>query len=456
MTHSGNFAAFAAFAATAELADFSPEAARRALDAITDCLGCMVAGRGESLAEKLLRVLPNWAPGQLAGTAPLIGAGRVALPTDSALFNGAIAHALDYDDTNHPAYAHPTAVLLPTILAIGGIATVSGADALAAYIVGFEMFGKLGRALNTHHYARGWHTTNSFGTLAAAAAAARLLRLSPDLTARALSIATTSASGLRVHFGTMVKPLHAGLAARNGVLAALLAREDFTAAADALDHRYGFASVFNAGEAIDLAALAAPADPLEILTEFGLALKPFPSCGATHSGIEAALLLHRELAGRPIRRIRAGVSEMAFKPLIHVMPATPLEGKFSLHYCLAAALATGEVGLKTFRQELIDSPAIRTLIERTDMAADDRVRHDPEFATAVQVETEDGTQHEKLIPLAIGKPARWFTEPQLRRKFMDCCAAQLPSDRADDLYATIRGLPFLGSVAELAPQLAGR
>jgi len=160
----------------------------------------------------------------------------------------------------------------------------------------------------------------------------------------AIGIAASAAGGLRANFGTMVKPLHAGYAARNGVLAALLAREGLIASEVALEHRYGYCNVFNHGIGYDPAPLSAWGEPLEILSEFGLALKPFPSCGATHTGIEAALLLRKEIGGAPIRSVRAGVSEMAFEPLIHVMPNSGLEGKFSLHYCIAAAVASWVAG----------------------------------------------------------------------------------------------------------------
>src|SRR5205814_1332762 len=151
----------------------------------------------------------------------------------------------------------------------------------------------------------------------------------------------------------------------------------------------------------------------------GLALKPYAACGATHPGIEAGERLHARLAGRTIRAVRAGVCEMAFAPLIHVMPASPLEAKFSLHFCLAAALLHGPVTLGTFCDERVNDPAIRALIPRICMELDARWKDDGEFATEVVVETENGETLVEFVPLAQGKPARWFSTERLRAKFAD-------------------------------------
>jgi 2-methylcitrate dehydratase PrpD len=434
-----------------------PEAARsRAVDAMTDGVGCMLAGAREPLAAPLLRTLPSASKFSVQTPAVMAGTGRYAAPGDAALFNGAVGHALDFDDTNHPAYAHPTAVLLPAMLAVAPRAEATGAELVTAYVIGFDLIGKLGRALNTAHYARGWHTTSSFGSVAATLAAARVLRLDRTRIETALGIAASSSSGLRANFGTMVKPLHAGLAARNGVMAALLAAEGFDAASGILERQYGYCSTFNDGLPFDLTPLMTPGEPLEILTEYGLALKPYPSCGATHPGIEAALALHADLQpGEEVTSMRAGVSEMAFKPLIHRMPSTPLEAKFSLHFCLAAALVDGFVDLSTFDDRRVNDVKIRALIDRTTMEADDRVRHDPEFATVVAIETNHGRKLERLIPLAQGKPERWMSDAQLKAKFATCAERSVSRAAADAIFARVRTLDKNTLVADLCAMLSG-
>jgi len=221
----------------------------------------------------------------------------------------------------------------------------------------------------------------------------------------------------------MVKPLHAGYAARNGVLAALLAREGFDASAVSLEHRFGYLQVFNDGIGFDPAPLRALGQPLEILTKYGMALKAYPSCGATHTGIEAALALRGDCGEEKIDSVRAAVSEMAFSPLIHVMPETPLEGKFSLHYCVAAALVFGDVNLSTFTQEKVDDPRVRALIPKITMELDELLLDDSEFPTELTVRLASGRELVQMVPLAIGKPERWLSPERLRAKFEDCTTA---------------------------------
>ena len=444
---------------TSAMADFAtrkheyPAIARsRALDAMIDCLGCMFAGSREQLATPLLKVIPNTLGESTLFPSLLLGTSRYSSPADAALFNGTIAHALDYDDTNHPAYAHPSAVLVPALLSAARISNASGADLIDGYIAGFEIFGKLGRAMNTQHYKRGWHATSSFGTLAAVVGVARILGLTQQQTVMALGIAASSASGLRANFGSMVKPLHAGYAARNGVLAAQLAGEGFDASEVVLEHSYGYLSVFNAGIGFDEAPLMALGESLEILTQHGLALKPYPACGATHPGIEAALALHAELRGEQIESVHAGVCEMAFSPLIHVMPATSLEGKFSLHYCVASALVFGEVNLDTFTPAKVADPRVRALIPKITMKTEERWKDDPEFSTEITVVTQSGRRLSKHIPLAAGKPDRWFTAQQLRAKFDDCTAL-LGSAFQDRVYSALRNMEEAPDASLLIGQL---
>jgi 2-methylcitrate dehydratase PrpD len=430
--------AMAAFAVHA--VGFPARARARARDAILDSVGCMLAGSREALGPKLLKVVAAFREPTPQAPAALLGTRHYASAQDASLYNGTIAHALDYDDTNHPAYAHPSAVIVPALFALAPLCDAHGDDVVTAYIVGFEAFGKLGRAMNTQHYKRGWHATGTFGALAAALAAGRLLRLTEPQMVMALGIAASSASGLRANFGSMVKPLHAGYAARNGVLAALLAREGFDASGDSMDHAYGYLSVFNAGIGFDPAPLLVMGNDLEILTEHGLALKPYPACGATHPGIEAALQLHQDLAGQRIASVRAGVCEMAFSPLIHVMPNAPLEGKFSLHFCLAAALLEGQLGLASFTDAKIADPAIRALIPKIAMELDDTLRDDTEFATIVSVVTESGARFERFVPLAMGKPARWFSVERMRAKFGDCAEAVLGPAGCEHAFTALRAL----------------
>jgi len=446
---------FAEFAIASRRWEFPVRAREMAIDAITDCLGCIVAGAAEPLAASLRDVVGG---GQAAHddhpVGPLVGTGRRGTAYDSALYNGALAHAIDYDDVTHPAYAHPGASLTPTILALAAHTNATGPEAITAYILGIEMISKLGRALNTAHYKNGWHATATFGSLGSAATAASLLRLDAEPFAMALAMAASSAGGLRANFGTMTKPLHAGFAARNGVLAALMARAGVTAAADILDHRYGFAGVFNHHDNIDARHFDTWGAPLEILTEFGLGLKPYPACGATHPPIEAAIELRGQLRSLDaIRSVRVGVTEMHFEPMVCAHATTGLEGKFCMGYCIAAALLDGEVTLGTFADVTVPRINASGLPEKVRMELDERVAGNTEFGAVVTIETTDGQVLEKLVPLAIGKPGRWFSKERLAHKFHDCCRGAIAQKTAETLHALAQGLDTATSLDSLIDAL---
>ena len=428
---------------------FPPLARARAADAMTDCVGCLLAGSQEPVASIVRKVITRSNRGAL-----LLGDANRAAPADAALFHGTLAHAVDYDDTNHPAYAHPSAVLVPAMFAVAEQGDATGEDLVTAYIVGFQILGKLGRALNFAHYQRGWHPTCTFGTLAAAAAASRLLGLTTKQTSMAIGIAASAASGLRANFGSMVKPLHAGYAARNGVLAALLAEQGMVASELALDHEYGFCQVFNDGLPWDPASLAQWGEPLEILTRHGLALKSFPACGAAHTAIEAAIALRAAIDGKTICAVTAHVAQRAFAPLIHAAPRTPLEGKFSLQFCVAAALVDGTVNLETFTQQKLDDPAISGLIAKVAMLADPSLPEPEEFPVRLEIRTEDGALYERSVPLAMGKADRWPTIEQQRAKFLDCARGARAPDAAGAAFETLRTIDSRIPVVALLRALA--
>jgi 2-methylcitrate dehydratase PrpD len=432
--------------------DIPGDARQRAVDALTDCAGCAVAGAAEPVAASVLRTIYT-AP-QCPGV--LIGAAQRAPAPDAALHNGAAAHALDYDDISHPAYSHPSAVLLPALLSCAEHPGLTGRDVVTAYVIGIEVFGKLGRVLNLHHYKSGWHATSTFGAIAGSVAVGSLLRLSKNQLLSAIGLAAATSSGLRCNFGTMAKPLHAGYAARNAVLAALLATNGCDSSADALTHKYGFFSTFNAGAGISADRFSGWGTPFEILTESGIGLKLYPSCAATHPAIEAAERHRRALEGRvdTIRKVRVGMSEFATEPLIYVVPETPLQGKFSMHYCVAAALAHERVSLKTFSSAAIADSRTLALMDKVDTYIDERVRDDHEFAAVVSVETTDGRTREELVRVAPGKPQRWFTHDQLERKFMDCCAQNERVRDARRAFDVMQAIDSAKPLSEIAPALS--
>ncbi len=342
-------------------------------------------------------------------------------------------------------------------LAAGELTGASGRDLLDAYAIGFEIECALGRAVNPSHYARGWHCTSTLGSVGAAAAAARLLRLDPGQTAQALSIAASEASGLKENFGTMVKPLHAGLAARNGVLAALLAANEFTASTAAIDGPQGFIAAMSA-EARDVTALLAGLGSRWEILETGITVKLYPSCAATHPPLDALLALRRQhgFGPRDVESIDVAVDAVTPSVLIYPEPRTALEAKFSLPFCVAAAATFGRVGIDTFEEAQLADPAVRDSAARTVMRVDDTLgREAPSLTQAVvTVRLSGGRVLTARADGARGYPKQPASAEELDAKFR-ACASRTCADRSiDEALDVLHHLEELADVRLLTPLLA--
>jgi 2-methylcitrate dehydratase PrpD len=350
---------------------------------------------------------------------------------------------------------HPSAPLLPAVLAVGEKAGGSGRDLLTAFVLGFEVEARLGRAIGEAHYALGWHATSTLGTLGAVAACARLLNLDVGGTKTALGIAASLASGLQQNFGTMTKPLHAGWAARNGVVAAELASRGFTADPRALEGESGFLRAMSGGSEVDLEPLAAPGDPFEI-TASGIGVKLYPCCYAVHRSLDAALELrvrHRIDPGS-IARVEVEVSRGALLPLRHEPPTTGLEGKFSLSYCLAAALVDGRVGLASFTDEAVCRPAVRELMSKVEAREGAEPGAFPIGGYAeVRIALRDGSEQGLRVDTPRGDPSRPLTWEELVEKFRDCAGTVLPTQTVERTLRMVERLEELPDVGELTETL---
>src|SRR3954466_11305062 len=224
--------------------DLPREAVHWAKAAILDTIGVTLAGAAEPCTQIVARVLSAGAD-RSEGECLIFGTDRRAAPLDAALINGTAAHALDFDDVSNSMGGRPSAPIVPALFAAGEIFDSTGRDVIAAYVAGFETETRIGRGVNLHHYEKGWHPTATLGVFGAAASCCHLMALDRAKTAQALAIAASLASGVKANFGTMTKPLHVGHTARNGLFAAQLAREGFSANDAALEHKQGFLRVFN-------------------------------------------------------------------------------------------------------------------------------------------------------------------------------------------------------------------
>src|SRR5579863_8352449 len=271
--------------------DALPEPVRAlARQCVLDYFGVALAGAADPLAAILLDELAE-AGG--AAQASVIGH-KARLPAlSAALVNGAIGHALDYDDVNLAMPGHPSVAILPGLLALAEDRHSSGREIIAAFVAGYETACRIGMALKPGRYDRGFHATGTVGAFGAAAACARLLGLDAEATARALGIAGTQAAGLKSQFGTMCKPFHAGKAAQNGLLAARLAARGFSSRPDLVECEQGFALTHGP----DFRPEAALADPAGGFHIFANLFKYHAACYLTHGPIECARAI-RQQAGR--------------------------------------------------------------------------------------------------------------------------------------------------------------
>jgi len=427
------------FVAKSRWEDCPASAVAAARGAILDCLGVMLAGSREPSARILQAVT------LAEGGSPLctvVGAGRRTGAVWAALCNGTAAHALDFDDTNFLLLGHPSAPVLAATLAAGELALADGQALVHAFLLGFEVETTVAAVINPAHYDHGWHATCTLGTLGAAAAAARLLGLDTAQIRTALAVAASQSSGLKENFGTMTKPFHAGHAARSGVLAALLAREGWTASEQALEGPQGFFNVLGAGPR-RLEVLDTLGAPWKILSS-GVAVKPYPSCACTHSIIDGALELRRAHGIRPadVAEVTVGVNALVPRILIHSDPRSGLEAKFSAEFSAAAALCEGRVGIATFRDDKTRDPAIRALMPRVRMRVDPDIPGDLErhMWTRVTVLLRDGRSWSVGPREVPGHPSNPLTAEALREKFEECARLALPADRVDSVRQMVESL----------------
>ena len=428
----GGVETIASFAVHTAISD---EARQRASIAFIDTCGVMLAGAVEPAA----RIAQSLAADEGTGACRIVGTPLTTSAGHAAFANGVAAHALDYDDMCFVSLAHPSCVLVPALLAAGEVASANARTLLDAYVVGFELECRLGLVMNPRHYhQRGWHCTSSIGTLGAAAAVARVLGLDAHATRHALGIAASSACGLKENLGSMVKPLHAGMAARNGLTAAQLAHRGFTASPHAIDGPQGYLAAMDSEQRSLDPAVADLGTRWEIV-ESGVTVKLYPSCAATHPPLDAlATIVRRErFTADQVAAIDVDVDSMTPRLLIHPNPATGLEAKFSMPFCAAAAVVFPRIGIDTFTPESIRRADVQALMPRVTLRAN------PAFDTAaplsqarVTVRLQDGREWSEYADGARGYPGR-LTEGELSAKFEDCATRALGAAGARTAWDTL-------------------
>jgi 2-methylcitrate dehydratase PrpD len=409
---------------------------------LLDWLGVTIAGTREPLVQILVEEATEQGGHPQAF---LIGRSGKVSTRQAAMVNGAASHALDYDDVNWTLQGHPSVAIIPGLLALAEFRGASGKDFIAAFVAGYETACKVGRLVSPSHYRRGFHATSTVGAIGAAAACANLLRLDPDKTANAFGVAATRAAGLKSMFGTMCKPLHAGSAAENGLLAALLAARGFDSRKDVLECGQGFADTQSDGPNTH-AALEAPGAGYYLRENL---FKFHAACYLTHSAIDCCARLRQEAGLRPsdisevVLQVDSGVGGVC-----NIQnPASGLEAKFSLRLTSAFALAgTDTASITSYSSDNCADPLLVSLRDKV------RVEFQsgwPATRTAVAIELHDGrclrAEHDSGIPAADVE----LQGSRLLSKFHSLVDPLLPSGSPEALVSRVSELQDLANLDTL-------
>jgi len=442
----------AARANAIRLDEADAEAAHIAKRAIADTLAVTVAGADAPFVASLEKVL---GVSEAPGSATRVARGGKSTVLHAALVNGTSAHALDFDDCSTTMGGHPSAPVVPAVLALAEDRSFSGREVLEAYLAGFEVETRLARGLLPHHYEKGWHPTATLGVFGAAIACGRLLKLDDAALANTIAIAVSMASGLKSNFGTPVKPLHVGQAAHNGLLAALMTVQGVSANPEAFEHTYGFFNVFNGpGTFSAEKILDGWNGPLEIL-EPGIAIKQHPCCGSAHSAIDAALLIFGQtgpLGTEQIDKIETWTHERRLAHTNRPLPRTALDAKFSVQFLTAKALQTGIIKLADFEDGKFLTPQIETLLARTTSLPH---RDADQYLGRVRVTLKNGQFLEQTASTNFGRgPLNPMSDTELLTKFSDCVSARIDAGAAEAAFEAILDIDRANTVTRVMSAFA--
>ena len=444
---------------TRTLADFvhgapgtavSSRATEMVKQAMLDLCGVTVAASDEDSS----RIALTYAQSQgAAGSSAVLGARTRLAPTLAALVNGTAGHALDFDDIGLGA-GHISVAIAPAVLAVSELVGADGPAFIDALVIGYEVAHRLTTMYTDTRlgpYAAGYHKPSVYSVFGATSGAARLLGLTADQTAHALGIAASQSGGLRANFGTMTKPLHAGLSNRSGVEAALLAQAGFTASAEILEQRFGWHDVICRGEGDLDIVLSGLGEPYAV--EEGLIFKQYPCCGANHYAIDATIALVREsgLQASDIAHVDVWIEQRNLNEvLVYPWPRTGLEGKFSLAYNVAAAFADGAVTVDTFTE-----PALQRLSSVKDKVSVHATDELPQNGARVEIVSTDGRVFGREQLILRGSLAEPMTWPELESKFRANVLGRLEAGAIDDAVEAIAALDKQTSITAVTEPLLG-
>ena len=428
--------------------DIPPDTLRAVNESCFDCLGVMLAGAMQPVGQTILEYVT--AQGGTPEATVLAAGVRTSLP-NTALANGTMGHALDYDDFG--GFGHPTVAIFPALLALGEKLGSSGRDLLEAYVVGCELGVALDRTTHYNQMRRGFHGTAVLGRIASAAACAKLLKLGLHETTMALGMAGSMAGGLIHNFGTMAKPLHAGLTARDGVMAAQLADMGITAGDRIFEHPLGFTNTIIGDGIYDLNEMAANLGK-PFRTQEALMLKKYPSCGGNHGMLDSILGLMKEhnFDYRDVEGVEIGQSYLSVV-MLYTQPEDELKAKFSALFNTAAALVDGTVGIDTFTQDKVNDPVIRETMGKVRLDVQSKWQEgsgDYRGETPVKIRLKDGRVLEHTTPRdeILGSQKNPWGFDNIVGKFRVNASLALPPDKVDQAIEAWSAMEMVQDISQ--------
>jgi 2-methylcitrate dehydratase PrpD len=403
------------------------EAREHAVRAILDTLAVTFAG---SIEEPVRRVQASLDPAEGPRAVPSLWSDESHSAGDAALLLGIASHILDYDDVSMLSVCHPSAPILSALMCVAPPDRISGADFVDAFAVGTEVLIRLGQAMGFRHYALGFHATGTLGAVGSAVACARLMRLERTQTAHAIAIAASMASGLQKNFGSMVKSLHVGIAAANGLGAARLAQGGIEGSHDAIEGR-GFLFAYSGGEIDAWRDTLRLGEPFAMV-EPGFEQKRYPCCYMLHRMIEGTLKLVRETGVTlgDVASARVDMPQGGTKPLIHPFPKSGLNALFSAPYAVLASLADGRIDLRSFSEAAVKRPEIQsrlrdvTVVESAAPLPSGMTIGDAPVTVTLSLKRGETLAH--TVTESPGSKRDPLTPTQLKAKWVDCLDRSLP------------------------------
>lgn len=452
------------FIESVDYEELPPEALTIAKHCIIDGLGVMLAGSTQT-AGKILREFAADSgtkhEATVFGPQPM----KTSLPY-AALANGTSGHALDWDDTQLATSAdrifglltHPTIPPLIAALALGEHQGISGRTLLEAFLTGFEVECKIAEAISPAHYKQGFHSSGTIGTFGAAATAAKLLGLEGEQLAHMLAIAASSASGIRVNFGSMTKPLHVGRAAQNGIVAAQLAARGFTGGGDALDPPWGFFASFSHGEGFDADRIIGKLGNPHTIVWPGVSIKPYP-CGVLgHPTMDAMrrLVIDNDVRPQDIAAIRVRAGSNILNPLRYDIASNELEAKFCPAFMVSAIALRRKAGVHEFNDSFVRSEPVQAMMKKVERVLDPDIEALgwEKIRSTVEVDLTDGrTLVQPADERYRGGPDLPFSRDDLFEKFSDCATMLLSPERVSEVFVKLEHLESIDHVSEIVALL---